>query len=426
MRRSRRNRILLLGVGSLAGLSLITACASGSAGTGQASQGASSPGVAGSSVTVGYIGDQTGALASASANSLAGFKARIDRQNAEGGVDGRKIVVISKDDGSSAQQNASAAQVLVQQDHVFLVAEANAFAFGGAPYLSAQGIPVIGAPYDGPEWGTDRNMFGVNGSPNPKRPAFTTFGTYFKDQGVTSFASLGYGSTPASALGAKAIAKSVSAADIKVSYLNTSVQIGSSFQSEAIAIKNSGANGIFANFDTAAVLRLLTALKQVGVHMKASLFPTGYGQALLNQPQALAAAQGASFVLLWKPAELDDAATQLEESDLKKYADFTGVPGFDYTYGWLAASLTITALQAGGKEPTRASVMSGLSKITGWTGEGMTAGPVSFAPSAFGKADAIQEGGGNCIYTVTVKGSQFTLPSRKPICGTEISDSDQG
>jgi branched-chain amino acid transport system substrate-binding protein len=51
-----------------------------------------SPGVTGSSITVSYIGDQTGALASSSANSLSGFRARIDRQNAEGGIDGRKIV----------------------------------------------------------------------------------------------------------------------------------------------------------------------------------------------------------------------------------------------------------------------------------------------------------------------------------------------
>jgi len=224
----RSNRIAALSISVLGSLVLLTACASGSSASGPSGSGSSttlSPGVTGSSITVGYIGDQTGALASSSANSLAGFRARIDRQNAEGGVDGRKIVVISKDDGSSPQQNGSAAQVLAQQDHVFLVAEANAFAFGGAAYLSAQGIPVVGAPYDGPEWGTDRSMFGVNGSPDPKRPAFTTFGTYFKEQGVTSFASLGYGSTPASALGAESIAKSVSAAGIKVSYLNTSVPL---------------------------------------------------------------------------------------------------------------------------------------------------------------------------------------------------------
>jgi hypothetical protein len=173
------------------------------------------------------------------------------------------------------------------------------------------------------------------------------------------------------------------------------------------------------------VLRLLTALKHVGVHMTASLFPTGYGQDLLNQPQALAAAQGASFILLWKPAELNDAAVRLEESDLKKYAGFTGVPGFDYTYGWLTASLTVTALEAGGKDPTRTSVMDGLRKITDWTGEGMTAGPVSFAPGAFGKQDSIQEGGGNCIYAVTIKGSQFVVTTPKPICGTVIPGSDQ-
>ena len=292
--------------------------------------------------------------------------------------------------------------------------------YGGAPYLNQQDVPVIGAPFSGPEWGKYTNMFGVNGSPDPSRPAFTTFGTYFKKAGVTKLASLGYGSSPASSAGAKAIATSVKQAGIAVPYLNVNVQFGSSFQAEAIAIKNSGADGVFANLDTAAVIQLLTALKQNGVHLTASLFPTGYGQDLLDQSTALQAAQGASFAVLWKPAEVDDPATKQEAADLAKYEHYTGVPGFDYTYGYLTADLTISALEAGGKSPTRASVMSGLRAITDWNGDGLTAGPVSFAPSAFATADAIQEGGNNCIYVTKVSGKAFTVTDG-PVCGTKIA-----
>ena len=402
-----------------AGLLAVVAVAVAACSSSQSS-GSGAPGVSAKTIKIGYVSDQTGRAASSNANAIKGFRARIDRQNADGGINGRKIEIVAKDDASDPAQYLTAAKTLVQQEKVFLVSTVSSVTYGGAPYLSQQKVPVVGAPFSGPEWGKYTNMFGVNGSPDPSHPSFTTFGTYFKQAGATKFASIGYGASPASAAGAKSIATSVRKAGIPVAYLNTSVQFGSSFQSEAIAIKNSGADAVFANLDTAAVIQLLTALKQNGVHLKASLFPTGYGQDLLDQPTALQAAQGASFAVLWKPAQVDDAATKQEVADLAKYAHYTGVPGFDYTYGYLTADLTITALRQGGKSLTRASVISGLRKVTSWTGDGLTAGPVSFAPSAFAKADAIQEGGNNCIYVATVQNKAFTVTD-KPVCGTKIA-----
>ena len=65
---------------------------------------AANPGVTDKTVTVGYIYPATGVAASISENGLKAFQARIDRENAAGGVNGRTIKVVSRDDGSSAHQ----------------------------------------------------------------------------------------------------------------------------------------------------------------------------------------------------------------------------------------------------------------------------------------------------------------------------------
>ena len=56
--------------------------------------------------------------------------------------------MIAKDDQSSGQ-NLTAAQDLVQNDHVFAVVNESPFAFSSYRCLQDQGVPMIGAGTDG-------------------------------------------------------------------------------------------------------------------------------------------------------------------------------------------------------------------------------------------------------------------------------------
>ncbi len=67
---------------------------------------ASAPGVTPTTITVGLITEESGSGASGAFGIPESFKARIDLQNAEGGVDGRKIKVITEDDQSQPSDNA--------------------------------------------------------------------------------------------------------------------------------------------------------------------------------------------------------------------------------------------------------------------------------------------------------------------------------
>ena len=110
---------------------------------------------------MGFVSTLTGVASSSFQDSQEGALARIDLQNAEGGVDGRKIVLDVADDQSSPSLDQTAVQSLVENKNVFGIIDYSSFAFGGIKYLQANNIPITGGGFDGPEWGQQpySNMF---------------------------------------------------------------------------------------------------------------------------------------------------------------------------------------------------------------------------------------------------------------------------
>src|ERR1700736_492849 len=95
-----------------------------------------------------------------------------------------------------------------------------------------------------------------------------------------------------------------------------------------------------------------------------------------------------------------------------KYANFTGVPGFDWYQGWLSADLMIKGLQVGGVNPTRTSFIDGLRKVTDYDAGGLLPNKSDFSLAAFGTTPATL-----CGYYMVLKGNAFTFatPDSKPI-----------
>jgi energy-coupling factor transporter ATP-binding protein EcfA2 len=104
-----------------AGAALMVVAACSSSGSGGSGSGGSPN--SGSPIKIGLITSLSGALAPQFAGVNSDFKARIDVANAAGGVDGHKIEVSIADDAGSLQGNLTAAQSLVQSDHVLAVAD---------------------------------------------------------------------------------------------------------------------------------------------------------------------------------------------------------------------------------------------------------------------------------------------------------------
>ncbi|HUZ09672.1 MAG TPA: ABC transporter substrate-binding protein, partial [Acidimicrobiales bacterium] len=96
---------------ALAGL-LLASC--GSSGSPSSSGGASK-----STITIGYVTDLTGVASSTFADGAGGARARVDLQNAQGGVNGHKLKLVVEDDQSSPTVNKTASQDLVQNKGAF-------------------------------------------------------------------------------------------------------------------------------------------------------------------------------------------------------------------------------------------------------------------------------------------------------------------
>lgn len=411
----------------------VAACSSSSknagGGGGKSSNRASAPGVTASTVTVGLITSLTGSASSEYTHMAAGAQARLDQQNAQGGVDGRKITMITKDDQTSPTGVTDAANLLIQQP-VFAVMGQSPLLFAGARILHQAGMPVIGGGYDGQEWGQQpyTNMFDFSGAgstaagTDPHAPQYTTEAKFIKSQGGSNVAAFGYSISPSSANAAKGLAKAAPVAGIKVGLLDTSVPFGTvAVTPLALQMKQARVDAAALNMDENTNFAIITAARQAGVDLKVPLSATGYGQTLLNDPSALQAAQGAYFLTICQPFETHSPATQAMHAALAKYERFNGDPDFDWCYGYVGADLLIKGLELAGKNPTRQSFMNGLRTLTDYTAEGLLAQPANLSLSQFGKSPDTA-----CSYFVKLQGRKFipVPPDGKPTCGTRIPNSD--
>src|SRR5262249_24752423 len=106
------------------------------------------PGVSNKAVKIGFLSSQSGVAAPNFVGADKACKARVDAENAKGGVNGRKIDLEIIDDKSSGA-NLTGAQDLVQNRDVFAVVNDSPFAFLTCRYLKDQGVPMIGGGFDG-------------------------------------------------------------------------------------------------------------------------------------------------------------------------------------------------------------------------------------------------------------------------------------
>ena len=229
-------------------------------------------------ITIAYITDLTGEGGSENASSPAGFDARIAMQNAEGGVNGHKLVGLVIDDQTSPSEIATAVQEA--DSKAFGIVSQSPLMFLAAKYPNQAGVPVTGTYDDGPEWGTQpyTNMFASDeGSVNPKYPVNTQIGDFLKAHGGTVLGSYGYSISPSSSRAATGTAESFQHAGGKVGVLDTTVPFGSvDFTAEALVAKEKGINAMVPAMDANSNYALATALKQAGVKLKATLYATGY------------------------------------------------------------------------------------------------------------------------------------------------------
>ncbi len=371
----------------------------------------------GTPITIAYISSLTGPGGSQDGTSPAGFTARIDLQNAEGGIDGHKLVPMVIDDQTSPSQISTAVQSAVQS--AFGIVSQSPLFFLAAKYPQQAGVPVTGSYDDGPEWGTQpyTNMFAAdNGSVNPSYPVNTQIGDFLASHGAKNLGAYGYSISPSSSRAAIATGQSFQHAGGKVGVLDTTVPFGSvDFTSTALVAKQHGIDSMVPALDNNSNYALATSLAQAGVKMKVVLFATGYEPDTIGSP-VWNTLQGDYFLSLFRPFSLPNAGTQQMQAAMEKYANFstTQFPTFSQYEAWAGADLMIKGLLLDGPNPTRAGVISKLRGVTSYNVNGLLPVTLDYATN-FGKNPPQ-----TCSWVVQAQKTEFALTSPTPTCGTDL------
>ena len=297
-----------------------------------------------------------------------------------------------------------------------VVAE-SALTFAASSWLTQQGVPVVGAAEDGPEWITSMNMFSVFG-PLDTTKVTTTWGNFFKMENATNVGTLGYSISPSSSEAAQAVGVSVENAGLKAGYVNGALPFGSTnVQPVAIAMKDAGIDSFTSQTDPNTSFALLAALRQEGVDPTVALMPTGYGGDLQQAgPGVLQEAQGVYFLSVFEPVEMHTSATQQFQKALKS-AGVTTDPTYAEYVGYTSVVLFIEALKSAGANPTSSQLISALSGIKAFDAAGLLDGHTLDMAQRTG----IVNGPGNCIYMTKAQSGGFVVVSgADPVCGTVI------
>ncbi len=382
-------------------------------------------------IVIGMITDETGGAASTYVDAQDGAIARIDAQNAAGGMDGHKLVLDVVDSQSTPSGFLEASQTLVQDKGAFGVIAISSSTFGGASYLQKNGIPVTGFAEDGPEWGQqpNTNMFSVTGiltGPiNGRIYSYNGSVQIFKDLGVTKLATV-VANVPTAIQAADGLFAAAKPLGISKCLDDIVPLAAVNFTTFALQMKQLGCNGIEILQGVDSCIGVQTALIQDGLNKKVADFcVTGYDQAILNQPTALAAMQGT-----YAQATINVLGTNLPAStkvflnNLKKYTSWPGgLPSEELTYAYESADLMIKGLQLAGS-PVRKTFISKLRNLNDWTSEGLITAPGDDFQH-FGTLAGVPKT--QCLPLLQLKGKGFiSALGGKPVCGTLVSTAAAG
>jgi branched-chain amino acid transport system substrate-binding protein len=357
----KRRGAIAIAVSSLLVLTM-GACSTSTRGSDKARAAVS--GVTDGTITVGGLGLVTAASGEGHGDVGVGAKARFERANRDGGINGRKIKYVGmEDDAGDLAKNATAVRKLVQRDKVFAVVPIYSIALsGGAKFLQQNDVPYLGFGFL-PEFCNQPYGFGFNGcnaavSGTKQSTAYfavlakalggangKTIAMYSGDS-PAGRTTLGYNSAGATAQGFKVVLS-------KPSIPQTSLPTDWTPYVHEVMIANGGkpADIVWGSLPPPANIGLFTALKAAGY--KGVLYAgTGYDPKLLANPQSAGALDGAYVYNPIEPFESDNAQVQQMKDDIKAVAGNDVTFDADMAIGYATADLFVALATKAGKKLT--------------------------------------------------------------------------
>jgi branched-chain amino acid transport system substrate-binding protein len=133
-------------------------------GTGTATRGGSTAAGKGAPVVLGAVGDRSGVLGAALAEVWSGLDTWVAAVNANGGVAGHPVKMVTADDAGDPGKYAAAVRQLITEDHVvaFVGNQAPLTFSAGTSTLEQYGVPALGGDSSDPGWFNSPMAFPIN------------------------------------------------------------------------------------------------------------------------------------------------------------------------------------------------------------------------------------------------------------------------
>ena len=351
---------------------------------------ASDVGVTETTIKLGNITAENGVLGDTFAPAVRGLRAWVLATNAAGGINGRKIELVTCDDREDRARSLECARRLVEQDKVFAIVATNSRALGGASqYLADQKIPVLGIPInnafyrypnfftvygtgyprDGKTVGLDGNVLELSGH----------YRWYKENLGVTKAAVFAYDIADSSSVGERFVrtleTEGFTATLYKVSFA------APSFDQGVADMQSKGTEIIFDAMDDGANRRLCDSMARRNFKPKAKVSTV----VIMSESTSNNYNDTCRDILYITNESHPYSADVPEVKEFRKaYAQYQpGLPLHQWALeAWAMGNMTKTALQAMGPAPTRAGFIEFLNTSPPNTGEGIMVG-TDFRESAF-------------------------------------------
>jgi branched-chain amino acid transport system substrate-binding protein len=362
-------------------------------------------------IKIGLVCGCTGPLAAAVVDVPAIYKAWVSSVNAAGGINGHKIVLISKNDDSNPTTSTTIVHEFVQTDHVIAIVDASNNDAVWATYVQQQGVPVVGMdtsaePYFDnpdfyPEGQTEDSLFsGIIKA--VKQASATKFALFYCAEAVQCQE----GIAPLQAAAKGAGLSVVTTQQVSASAPN--------YTAQCLAAQQAGATVIFTADAQTVDEKIIQDCYTQGYKPKVVIDGEILLPSLATTP---AINQATYFTVPNLPYFANTPAIKAMNTALKKYAPTVLK---DVNYGelpmetWVAGKMFQAAAVAGNLgahgAPTSAQLTKGLNSLHGATLGGL-APPLNFTAGQPHPVD--------CWYYALLKDGKYSTPfGLKPVCST--------
>lgn len=329
------------------------------------------PGVSDEEIAVGSISSLSGPVPGLGASSAAAARAYVEHKNANGGVCGRRLVLLEADDGTDVGRYRATVTSLSTK----VLGIVGGFALGdvgGAEVVRQAGLPMVNVP-SGDTMSAVPSAFDIN---PPFERLDVAIGKYrfLREQGAST-AALVYLAVDQSRAEANTQRRLMEAAGFRIADVRELPISTLSFDSAARGVANSGADYLFFIGDANSNVSMARAMADTGYRLRfAEYFTFAYGTDFIGA--AGAASEGATTWLRTIPNEEasgnEEMATFLEWMDQSASDAVRDVFSAD---SWAGAKAFFDALEALPGPITRAGLVAQLRSVDSYDAAGML-GPI--------------------------------------------------